>query len=550
MKILLYFSNKMKRRQTPIYSALRDLDIGAPKGRNSSSPSFLETNSGYEPLAPPFGPDLPPDRLIPLRETRFQATEAESRHEGLPSTPAAIRLSASSHQFSEAPIPEEMTPTDPPAPPPMTNVLDRAILHYYEEPEDHSQIPHNRKIAELAPGSTVGAPAPAPGLGYAPEASFPPQAGVEKDPLAAAPAKKEPSQIPREIVRLSAESCDYGDLLPGTSQDWVLVVHNDGAQEATILGLEGLPAQGFNLADPPVLPQKIPPQRAQALSIRFAPDSGGEKAATLTMTIWTQDEQILKVPLRGTGITTIQTPPGVYRSQVANSFGMAFVYIDPDSFSMGSPEHEPGRNEDETPHDVRLTQGFYLQATPVTQGQWQALMGSKPAFFINCGDECPVEQVTWLDCQEFIKRLNALEEGTYRFPTEAEWEYAARAGSNTAFGLGEITVLYCDHDPTLDNMGWYCGNSDQHTHPVALKAPNARGLYDMHGNVYEWCQDWYGEYPPSPLIDPGGPASGKGRVVRGGSWFSSAKTCRSASRLRMSPDSKTSFIGFRVLKVV
>jgi formylglycine-generating enzyme required for sulfatase activity len=415
-------------------------------------------------------------------------------------------------------IPQEMAPPDPPALSPIN--------------------------VELAPGSTVGAPATAPGLDYATEASFPPLRGV----VAAALAKKEISFPPPEIVRLSAESYNYGAILLGNSQDWVLVVHNDGGRESTILALEGLPAQGFSLPDPPVLPQTIPPQGSQALSIRFAPDSGGEKAAALTMTAWTQDEQILEVPLRGTGITTIQTPAGVYRSQVANSLGMAFVYIAPGAFSMGSPEHEPGRNEDETQHDVRLTQAFYLQTTPVTQGQWQALMGSHPAFFINCGDDCPVEQVSWLDCQKFLKKLNALGEGTYRLPTEAEWEYACRAGSAAAFALGEITSLFCDPEPILQELGWYCGNAERSPHPVAEKEPNAWGLHDMHGNVCEWCLDWYGEYLTATAKDSKGPKSGTKRVIRGGSWYSSAKTCRSASRLQWSPDSMSPLVGFRLVR--
>ena len=396
------------------------------------------------------------------------------------------------------------------------------------------------------PVSSVGAPAPAPGLSHATEVPSPFQGGVD----AAALTSEELPLLPSEIIKLSAESYDYGAITLGDFQDWAVVVHNHGERECTLLSLEGLPAQGFSLPDPPQLPQTIPPQGSQALSIRFAPDSQGEKATTLTMTVWSQDEQILEVPLRGAGINAIQTPAGVYRIQVANSLGMVFVHMVPGTFSMGSPEHEPGRKADETLHDVTLTEAFYLQTTPVTQGQWQTLMGSNPAFFSNCGDDCPVEQVSWLDCQEFINRLNAMGEATYRLPTEAEWEYAARAGGNTAFARGDITALFCDHDPTLDSSGWYCGNSDWQTHPVAQKAPNAWGLYDMHGNVYEWCQDWYGEYSPTPLTDPGGPVSGTRRVGRGGSWFSDAKACRSAYRLRMLPDSKARFLGFRVARVV
>ena len=175
-------------------------------------------------------------------------------------------------------------------------------------------------------------------------------------------------------------------------------------------------------------------------------------------------------------------------------------------------------------------------------------MDRNPASLQNCGPDCPVEQVSWDECQEFIKRLNALDEGTYRLPTEAEWEYAARAESNTAFALGDITSLFCDHDPILDELGWYCGNSERHPHPVAQKSPNACGLYDVHGNVCEWCQDWYGEYPTGPDTDPAGPRSGSKRVIRGGSWFSSAKTCRSAARFSWAPKEKAPFIGFRLVR--
>ena len=217
---------------------------------------------------------------------------------------------------------------------------------------------------------------------------------------------------------------------------------------------------------------------------------------------------------------------------------MTFEPIPAGAFTMGSPTDELGREDDENQHKVTLTKDFYLQRTEVTQNQWEAVMGYNPSRYSECGD-CPVDSVTWEKAQKFISRLNEME-GTdrYRLPTEAEWEYACRAESTTAFANGDITGTGCD-DPNLDVMGWYCGNSDQETHPVAQKDPNAWGLYDMHGNACEWCQDRYDEYPNSPATDPTGPSSGFYRVLRGGSVGTAlrlAKYCRSASRYKLPPD--------------
>jgi formylglycine-generating enzyme required for sulfatase activity len=191
-------------------------------------------------------------------------------------------------------------------------------------------------------------------------------------------------------------------------------------------------------------------------------------------------------------------------------------------------------------------------------------MGSNPSFFKNCGEDCPVESVSWEDIQEFIKKLNQREsEYQYRLPTEAEWEYAARAGSDSAFANGGISELECGYDANLAVMGWYCGNggvdykgcyddSDYGgskcagPHPVADKAPNAWGLYDMHGNVYEWCQDWYDDYPNGSVADPDGPSSGAARVLRGGSWDYFAAYCRSANRGRDGPGGRSLISGFRL----
>ena len=231
--------------------------------------------------------------------------------------------------------------------------------------------------------------------------------------------------------------------------------------------------------------------------------------------------------------------------------GQGFVYIQPGTFMMGSPTNEPGRNSDETQHRVTLTKSFYMQTNEVTQGQWKEVMGNNPSHFKNCGDDCPVERVSWDDVQEFIRKLN-LRFGhgiTYRLPTEAEWEYAARAGSDTAFASDGISVLNCEYDSNLDAMGWYCGNNaNGGTHPVAQKQPNAWGLYDMHGNVEEWCQDWYGDYPSGAVTDPTGPSSGSRRVFRSGCYYFRARSCRSASRSKHVPEVMGYSLGFRLLR--
>ena len=237
--------------------------------------------------------------------------------------------------------------------------------------------------------------------------------------------------------------------------------------------------------------------------------------------------------------TTGQTTP-----DSTNSLGMTFNLIPAGIFTMGSPSDEPGRDNDETQHQVTLSQSFYMQTTELTQAQWTAVMGSNPSYFSGCSD-CPVEQVSWDDVQTFITELNTWGEGAYRLPTEAEWEYAARAGTTTAFANGDISVTDCSYDPNLDVMGWYCYNSSS-TQSVAQKNPNAWGLYDMHGNVVEWCQDWYGAYTSGPVTDPTGPPSGSSLVIRGGSWEIGASTCRSAYRFTKTSSGGHWDMGFRL----
>jgi len=250
-----------------------------------------------------------------------------------------------------------------------------------------------------------------------------------------------------------------------------------------------------------------------------------------------------------------------------NSVGMKFVLIYPGLFTMGSPDTEQGRDKDEFQHDVKITHEFYMGITEVTQGQWKLIMGKDPSQFWNCGVDCPVESVSWDDCQLFIKKLNQLEEtNSYRLPTEAEWEYASRAGTQTPIFTGNITLSSWNESPELDEVAWYIGNNCVESatkwpdskyecirrgiHPVSQKKPNAWGLFDMHGNVYEWCQDVYvlNAYKNHSQSDPVYLDEGPGRVVRGGSWTHYPWLCRSANRDYFYENSGANYIGFRIVK--
>jgi formylglycine-generating enzyme required for sulfatase activity len=169
---------------------------------------------------------------------------------------------------------------------------------------------------------------------------------------------------------------------------------------------------------------------------------------------------------------------------------------------------------------VTLTKGFYMQSTEVTQGQWKAVMGNNPSYFKNCGDDCPVEQVSWNDVQEFIRKLNRREGGNkYRLPTESEWEYVARAGTDIPFAFGRcLSTDQANYDGNYPLSECSKGEYRQRTISVASFKPNSWGLYDMHGNVWEWCQDWYGDYPSGSATDPSGSSGGSYRVLRGGGW--------------------------------
>jgi formylglycine-generating enzyme required for sulfatase activity len=235
--------------------------------------------------------------------------------------------------------------------------------------------------------------------------------------------------------------------------------------------------------------------------------------------------------------------------EITNSIGMKLVLIPKGTFMMGSPESEEGRQKDETQHEVTISKDYYLGVYEVTQAQYEKVMGKNPSYFQgpkvgNENADLPVENVSWDDTVEFCKKLSDLPEEKkagrlYRLPTEAEWEYACRAGSKTAYAFD-------DEEGLLPEYGWFKRNSSDRTHTVGLLEPNAWGLYDMHGNVWECCSDRYGDYPKGAVSDPSGPKVGSTRVYRGGCWRNVAANCGSAYRDWNSPVDRSNFLGFRL----
>ena len=257
-----------------------------------------------------------------------------------------------------------------------------------------------------------------------------------------------------------------------------------------------------------------------------------------------------------------------------------FAFIPQGTFTMGSPESEAGRDDDEVEHLVTLTIPFEIMKYEVTQGEFVALMGYNPSGFAACGSDCPVEQLSW---HEALKHANFLSQqkgyaqcydcsGTqpnftcslkaayakpqdcpgYRLPTEAEWEYAARAGSTSAYydGMGgDDSHLNCEVPFHLTEIAWYCGNANSTTHQVGTKTANSWGLYDMSGNVYEWLWDWWGGYT-GVVIDPSGPVMGSNRALRGNSMANFAKHLRSANRSGNVPEYRNGSLGFRLVRTL
>ena len=239
-------------------------------------------------------------------------------------------------------------------------------------------------------------------------------------------------------------------------------------------------------------------------------------------------------------------PPAFY---VEPNTRMVLVAIEPGTFVMGSPDSEAGRNADETPHRVTLSKRFYMGRFEVTQTEWQQVMGSAPSHFQGCS-LCPVETVNFYDVDEFITKLNARSVAMrFRLPTEAEWEYACRAGTTTAYAFGNRLTIQDANFLAAPVAGETItpGVGPYRTRTVGSYHPNAWGLHDMHGNVWEWTNDFYGPYDTNATVNPRGRDVGPRRVIRGGSWYFDAASARCALRYTHEPEDRGFSLGFRVL---
>ena len=242
-------------------------------------------------------------------------------------------------------------------------------------------------------------------------------------------------------------------------------------------------------------------------------------------------------------ITAAFTEGGVNYTETVNGVKIEMVFVKGGSFTMGcTSEQGSDCDDDEKPsHSVTLSD-YYIGKYEVTQGQWKAVMGNNPAYDYGVGDQYPVYYVSWIDIQGYLSKLNSLTGKKYALPTEAQWEYAARGGNKSK------AYRYSGSND-IDAVAWYTSNSGSKTHAAGGKQSNELGIYDMSGNVYVWCSDWYGDYSSSSQTNPKGPSSGSYRVFRGGGWSGHAQYCRSANRNRSTPVSRSNYLGLRLVCV-
>ncbi len=264
-------------------------------------------------------------------------------------------------------------------------------------------------------------------------------------------------------------------------------------------------------------------------------------------------------PMFALGLAVLSTALGCggasseSRSQgwVESHTGMEFVLVPAGSFEMGSPAAEPGREEQERLHSVTLSSPFFLGRYEVTQEQWSAVMGDNPSRYLECGGDCPVETVNRVRIEEFLERLSSSSGERLRLPTEAEWEYACRAGNQTAFGIGDaISSASANFDGRTPHPGAPSGPFVASTTPVGMYAPNAWGLYDMNGNVWEWCADEHCPYSEDPAVDPVNECGAELVVIRGGSWYYGADSARCGLRYTHRTVDDGPSLGFRVVREI
>ncbi|HRD68234.1 MAG TPA: SUMF1/EgtB/PvdO family nonheme iron enzyme [Candidatus Competibacter sp.] len=327
---------------------------------------------------------------------------------------------------------------------------------------------------------------------------------------------------------------------PEQPQTWRLVQRGErfeveAAARAERAYASGSPIAGFSTRRPMMQFNDVRPGAADA-SQPLADGVGLPVNETGYRLTTDSDELVIEPFSRPAWAHTLgRDGAGLFAAFSVGGVAQRVRWIWPGSFWMGSPKDEHDRLDDELQHEVMLTRGFWLAETACNQALWQAVMGKNPSHFK--GERRPVEQVSWNEVQKFIARLNGAVPGLgARLPTEAEWEYACRAGTTTPFSFGE--------DITPEQVNYYY--RQQETVEVASLPANPWGLYEMHGNVWEWCQDWYGDYSQGPAVDPTGPETGEGRVLRGGSWILSGRVARSAYRNHGGPGLRHDYIGFRL----